>query len=271
MTGQSVVQTGSRNVSSTTFPRRLASETCRPSWLVSVKFGAGVSSCPLVPAIASAVIGSAVLFTVANAIGAAPTMITPSAAMPAITRSGAPANASVGPASHPGRRAARGRIRSLCDGDRRCVRGRPLGQPQGADGEQQDQRDHVVGVGAETAEEAEVLHQHPVGQAEHGRADDGDPGQPRVRARRAHAERRPRRRQRDHRDQVDREPVGLGEAAEAGDDHLEHVRLRGSRHRLDHRRQRARLAVQPCPARSRARARPGAAPCRGRRPRCRRG
>ena len=59
------------------------------------------------PDIASAVIGSAVLFTVANAIGAAPTMITPSAAIPAITRSGAPANASAGPASHPGRRCDR--------------------------------------------------------------------------------------------------------------------------------------------------------------------
>src|ERR1700733_12445099 len=102
MIGQSVVQTGSRNVMSTTLPRRLASETCRPYWLVSVKFGAGVSSCPLVPAIASAVIGSAVLFAVANAIGAAPTMITPSAASPAITLSGAPANARTGPDSHHG-------------------------------------------------------------------------------------------------------------------------------------------------------------------------
>ena len=44
MTGQSVVQTGSRNASRTTLPRRLASETCRPVWLVSVKFGAGLSS-----------------------------------------------------------------------------------------------------------------------------------------------------------------------------------------------------------------------------------
>src|ERR1700734_3806644 len=107
MTGQSVVQTGARNDSSTTLPRRLARDTWRPSWLVSVKFGAGVSSTPLVPESDSAVIGSAVLFTAANAIGAAPTMITPSAAIPAITRSGAPANASAGPATHPGRRRAR--------------------------------------------------------------------------------------------------------------------------------------------------------------------
>ena len=108
MIGQSVVQTGSRNASRTTLPRRLASETCLPYWLVSVKFGAGLSSWPLVPAIDSAVIGSAVLFTVANAIGAAPTMITPSAASPAITRSGAPANARTGPETHPGSLGLRG-------------------------------------------------------------------------------------------------------------------------------------------------------------------
>src|SRR5580704_9261401 len=104
MTGQSVVQTGSMNASSTTLPRRLESETRWPVWLVSVKSGAGVSSCPSDdPVSASAVIGSAGLSTAANAIGAAPTMITPSAAIPAITRSGAPANAGAGPASH-GRR-----------------------------------------------------------------------------------------------------------------------------------------------------------------------
>ena len=76
MIGQSVVQTGSRKVSSTTLPRRPASDTWRPSWLVSVKFGAGVSSCPDAPAMASATIGSASRFTEANAIGAAPTRIT---------------------------------------------------------------------------------------------------------------------------------------------------------------------------------------------------
>ena len=85
MSGQSVVHTGSRKVSSTTLPRRLARETCRPSWLVSVKPGAGVSSCPLVPAMACAVIGSAFLLTEANAIGAAPTRMTPSAPTPATT------------------------------------------------------------------------------------------------------------------------------------------------------------------------------------------
>ena len=37
-------------------------------------------------------------------------------------------------------------------------------------GEQQDQRDHGVRVGAEAAEEAQVLDEHPVGEAEHGPA-----------------------------------------------------------------------------------------------------
>ena len=58
-----MVQTGSRKVSSTTLPRRLASETRRPSWLVSVKPGAGVSICPDAPARPAAMIGSAFLFT----------------------------------------------------------------------------------------------------------------------------------------------------------------------------------------------------------------
>jgi hypothetical protein len=41
MIGQSVVHTGSRNVISTTLPRKLASETGRPFWSVSWKAGAG--------------------------------------------------------------------------------------------------------------------------------------------------------------------------------------------------------------------------------------
>src|SRR5271165_2528329 len=80
MIGQSVVQTGSRKVSSTTLPRRPASDTWRPSWLVRVKLGAGVSSWPDAPAMASAMIGSASWLTEANAIGAAPTRITAIAA-----------------------------------------------------------------------------------------------------------------------------------------------------------------------------------------------
>src|SRR5487761_322008 len=72
MSGQSVVHTGSRNASSTTLPRRLENATWRPSWLVSVKVTAGESICPVLPAMAWAVIGSAFGFVVANAIGAVP-------------------------------------------------------------------------------------------------------------------------------------------------------------------------------------------------------
>ncbi len=71
-----------------------------------MKFAAGVSSCPLVPAMAWAVIGSALGFVVANAIGAAPTRITPSAPIPgddADGRPGEPAHEPGGPPGAPGR------------------------------------------------------------------------------------------------------------------------------------------------------------------------
>jgi len=54
--------------------------TAWPFWSVSRKPGAGVSSCVLPPSMASARIGSAVLFTAADAIGAAPSTTTASAA-----------------------------------------------------------------------------------------------------------------------------------------------------------------------------------------------
>src|SRR5215469_17434784 len=94
MTGQSVVQTGSRKVSSTTLPRRLASDTWRTSWLVSVKFGAGVSSAPDDSVRAWAMTGSALWLTDANAIGAAPTKMTPNAPNAATDRPLSAANPS---------------------------------------------------------------------------------------------------------------------------------------------------------------------------------
>ena len=93
MIGQSVVHTGSRKVISTTLPRRLASETVRPSWSVSVKLGAGRSRLALLPAMARARIGSAVRFAAAEAIGAAPIKITTSAATAATDRALAVASA----------------------------------------------------------------------------------------------------------------------------------------------------------------------------------
>ena len=80
MSGQSVVHTGSRKVSSTTLPRRLARVTVRPSWSVSRNGDAGLSSGGEYPAMACARMGSAVGLSDAAAIGAAPITITPRAA-----------------------------------------------------------------------------------------------------------------------------------------------------------------------------------------------
>jgi hypothetical protein len=86
MSGQSEVHTGSRKVSSTTLPRRLARLTCRPSWLVSWNAGARKFSGALDPSSASAMIGEAVLLADAAIIGTTPMMATPSAPTAATVR-----------------------------------------------------------------------------------------------------------------------------------------------------------------------------------------
>ena len=72
ISGQSVVQTGSRKVSSTTLPRRLARVTGRPSWSVSGKPGPAGPAGALRRRWPAAMIGSAFRFADAAAIGAAP-------------------------------------------------------------------------------------------------------------------------------------------------------------------------------------------------------
>ena len=120
-------------------------------------------------------------------------------------------------------------------GRRLCRRG----QRQPAADRQQGHRDHAVRIGAQPAEEPEVLHQYPVGQAEqdeHGQRGPDHltpPGQ----------EGRADRGQRDHRDQVDREAVTADDRFESGYQVVQEPRLRGLRHRLDHAGQRAGLAV----------------------------
>src|SRR5215470_11847857 len=79
ISGQSVVHTGSRKVSSTTLPRRLARLTVWPCWSVRAKPLAGKFSGAADPAMDSARIGSAFRLAWAAAIGAAPRMISPSA------------------------------------------------------------------------------------------------------------------------------------------------------------------------------------------------
>ncbi len=73
MIGQSVVHTGSRNVSTTVSPRRSASDTVEPSGAVSVKAGAGDVTTVGAPSTATAICGSADGWTAAAAMGASPT------------------------------------------------------------------------------------------------------------------------------------------------------------------------------------------------------
>ena len=75
------MHTGSRKVSRTTFPRRLARLTGRPCWLVSVNAGALKSSGALDPSIAWARIGEALALAAAVASGMTPMMAMPSAPM----------------------------------------------------------------------------------------------------------------------------------------------------------------------------------------------
>src|SRR5450755_2670897 len=75
ISGQSLVHTGSRNVSRTTLPRRLARLTWLPFWSVSWNDGAAKFSGALLPSIARAMIGSAFGFAWASAAGATPMMI----------------------------------------------------------------------------------------------------------------------------------------------------------------------------------------------------
>ena len=171
ISGQSVVHTGSRKVSSTTLPRRLARRH-RPAVLVGELEGlAGKFSGAVDPSIASARIGSAIGLAWAAAIGAAPRMISPSAPAAATDRMLAVATdrrtrRPAGSASRqPGRRRAgpaAGRFRRARAGTR--------ARAQVPAGGQQRERDHAVGVGAQAAEEADVLDQHPVRQAQHREA-----------------------------------------------------------------------------------------------------
>ena len=259
MIGQSVVHTGSRKVISTTLPRRLASETGWPLWSVSWKPGAGRFIAALSPAMARARIGSAVRFAAAAAIGRG-------AEQDDGQRRHRPDRPDAGSrdraAQRPRPQAAHAltpRVGLGSAGYQHCERlVRRRGEREVAGEEQQDPGNHAVRVGAEPAQEAEVLDQHPVRQAEHQaephRVPDqpGPPGQ----------EHRAHRRERDHHHQVHREAVARGERAEPGHQGGQDVRLRGRGHLLDHAGQGAGLPVRRCPARTRGPARPAARPCR---------
>ena len=174
-------------------------------------------------------IGSALRFAEANAIGAAPTTITPIAPSAAMDQPLSPAKRRPAVVSHAGsrdrrlcaeRRAGRPSLAPACRG--RGCRGRlglrRGGQRQVAGGEQQDQRDHAVRVGAERRRRSRGPRSAPSRPGRTRRRRDRDPRQPRVAAQRAHAERRADRGERDDRDQVDREPVRGGEVPERRDE-----------------------------------------------------
>ena len=114
------------------------------------------------------------------------------------------------------------------------------GHGQVSGGGQQHHRDHAVRVGAQAAEEPEVLDQHPVGQAQHGEPDQDRADQPRP----AGQERRAGNGERDHHEQVDREPVRLVEGGEGVDPGGQEPGLRGLGHGAGHAGQRAGLAVR---------------------------
>src|SRR5579875_136145 len=79
MTGQSEVQTGSRNVSTTTLPLRAESETALSCWSMSESAGAGKFTASFGPLTASVRSGLALGLAAAMAAGAPPTRVTASA------------------------------------------------------------------------------------------------------------------------------------------------------------------------------------------------
>ncbi len=109
-------------------------------------------------------------------------------------------------------------------------RDRDAGHGHVAPGEDQGHRDHGVGIGAQPAEEAEVLDEDPGGQAEDRPDDHADPDHTEVAAQegRAHPD------QQDHDDEVDQPPVPGLERAEGPDPRCEDRRLGHLGHLADH-------------------------------------
>ena len=213
-----------------------------------------------VPSSASVRIGSALRFTEAVAIGAAPTSTMASAATRSRPSGGdSPASAW---SHHPPGAAVR------ADSARRPPRPAPAGagaassatwpgNREADDGqiaahEEERHGKHGVGVGADAAEEAEVLDEHPVGEAEPTNAtrppapDGAVPVTAVPRWRRARARR-----------QVHPPSVGLVERGERPHPRREEVRLGRLRHLLHH-----AGGCRRDPASTRVRARPAGRPSR---------
>ena len=121
-----------------------------------------------------------------------------------------------------------------------CRLGGSPGHGEVSGGGQQHHRDHAVGVGAQAAEEPEVLDQHPVRQAQHGEPDQDRADQPRSAGQECGAGDG----ERGHHEQVHREPVRLVEGGERVDPGGQEPGLRRLGHRVGHSGQRAGLAVR---------------------------
>ena len=220
MSGQSEVQTGSRKVRATHVAPQ-AGQADRVAVLVGQREGgAGRFRALGVPSSASVRIGSAFWLTAAIAIGAVPMSDDGQGSEGGEGAGDVRRRGAVPPA---GRRPA---VPAVA-GHRHLGRDRAPGSwPTYARDEQEGHRQHGVGVGARAAEEAQVLDEHPVGQAEH---DQGD-RPTRTKRRRPLKSRSADGDEGDDDEQVHRPAVRGVERAERGEPRREDMGLGGLRH-----------------------------------------
>ncbi len=226
MIGQSVLQTGSRKVSASAFPRRAWRVTGWPLWLTRSKGGAGLLWTTTDPTIAVFKIGSATGLVLASAMGAAPrrmTTMAPMATRLRPTAAGAPTTRShhrsfACPAAGCGAACLSGQTGCLGRGGSGPSHGRRRRQYQRdvAGHDHAEHRQHAVGIGAHATEETEVLYQYPVGQAQDPGCDD-PPERQAIPPHRTGEEGDADQCQRDDHEEVHRPPVRRVEPGEARD------------------------------------------------------
>ena len=105
--------------------------------------------------------------------------------------------------------------------------------------EDESHRQHGVGIGAHPTEEAQILHEDPVSQAERHKRDQADEGESGATAQQQSADGG----QDDDGEEVDRPPVGGDEGLEGRDPRGEEARLRRLGHCADHAGQRPAVAL----------------------------
>lgn len=165
MRGQSVVQTGSRNESATTFPRRSRKLTGFSAWSTSWN---GAATTPVYPGSVDRLGEDGI----GNGVGGGDHR---GCSEPHDTDAANRGNAAKdigrpqGEASPPAKRA----LRQTGLRDRVRWRDRQPRDSQVAGENDKGHRDHAVGIGPDSAKKAEILDQDPVGEAEHRGGDDG--------------------------------------------------------------------------------------------------